>query len=229
MQIAIDTSTGIASLALIRDGGILAEMTWRCGQNHTVQLLPNLSGLLKQTDLDIASASGIIVALGPGSYNGLRVGLGTAKGLAFSLGVPLVGVSTLEVEAYQAAPTACGLQVCAIHDAGRGEIAEAIFAAGPEMMVRIEQEQITTLEALCRRVTCQTVFCGEYVPVIAAEIKTLLGDRAIIVPGVANTRRAGFLAELGLRRLSAGDYDDPSTLQPLYLRAPPITQPKDKK
>ncbi len=101
MQIAIDTSTDTASLALVQDSEMQAELTWRCGQNHTIQLLPQLAHLLKQTGLSLQSASCIIVARGPGSYNGLRVGISTAKGLAFSLDIPIIGISTLEVEAYQ--------------------------------------------------------------------------------------------------------------------------------
>src|SRR3990172_9448987 len=125
MHIAIDTSTDTASLALVRDSEIIAELTWRSEQNHSVQLLPNLAHLLNQTKHGLSSVSGIIVAKGPGGYNGLRVGLSTAKGLAFCLNVPMVGISTLEVEAYQHA--GMELPVCPIFNAGRGEIAAAIY------------------------------------------------------------------------------------------------------
>ena len=96
MQLAIDSSTDTASLAITRGNEVLAELTWRCGQNHSVELMPRLSRLLEQANIDLKSISGIIVARGPGSFNGLRVGISTAKGLAFSLGVPLVGINTLE-------------------------------------------------------------------------------------------------------------------------------------
>ena len=105
MQLAIDTSTDTASLALVQDSEILAELSWRCGQNHTTTLLPYLTSLLSQTGLKLGSVTGIIVARGPGSYNGLRVGISTAKGLALSLGISIVGVSTLAVAAYQHAET----------------------------------------------------------------------------------------------------------------------------
>ena len=94
MQLAIDTSTNTTSVALVQDSEVLAELTWRSGQNHTVELLPQLAHLLNQAKLNLQSASGIIVARGPGSFNGLRVGFSTAKGLAFSLGIPIVGIST---------------------------------------------------------------------------------------------------------------------------------------
>ena len=105
MQLSIDTSTDTAGLVLVRDGYILAELTWRCGQNHTRQLMPNLEHLLHQLELNPAEITGIIVARGPGSFNGLRVGISAAKGLAFSLDVPIVGISSLEAEAYQHAET----------------------------------------------------------------------------------------------------------------------------
>jgi len=125
MQLAIDTSTDRASIAIVQDNDVLAEFTWRCGQNHTRQLLPNLEHLLRQFELNPVEITGIIVARGPGSFNGLRVGISVAKGLAFSLGIPIIGVSSLEAEAYQHAET--GLPVCPIFNAGRGEIATAII------------------------------------------------------------------------------------------------------
>ncbi len=224
MQLAIDTSTGMASIALVRDSEVLAELTWHCGQNHTVELLPRLTDLLNQAGLNLQSASGVIVARGPGSFNGLRVGVSTAKGLAFSLGIPIVGVSTLEVAAYQHAET--GLPVCPIFSAGREEIATAIYQKKRDEWCQLAAEHITTVDTLCSQITTKTVFCGEFIPVIAAQLKKQLERKAVIPPSAALFRRAGFLAELGQQRLKAGDYDNPATLQPLYLRRPSITQPK---
>ncbi len=226
MQLAIDTSTDTASLALVQNGEVLAELTWRCGQNHTTQLLPHLSHLLNQAKLTLQSARGIIVAKGPGSYNGLRVGLSTAKGLALSLGIPIVGISTLEVEAYQ--QTQRGLPVCPIFNAGRGEIATAMYQMKRNKWCQLIAEHITTVDTLCSQITTKTIFCGEFVPFIAANLTKQLKQKAIILSPAAGLRRASFLAELGLRRLETGDYDNPVTLQPRYLRGPAITQPKNR-
>ena len=227
MQVAIDTSTDTASLALVQDGAVLAELTWRCGQNHSTQLLPHLSHLLKQSKLSLQSADCIIVAKGPGSYNGLRVGISTAKGLAFSLGIPIIGVSTLEVEAYQHAER--GLPICPIFNAGRGEIATAMYQKKGNKWCQLTAEHITTIEALCSQITSKTVFCGEFVSSIAERLRKPLKQKAIILSPATGLRRASFLAELGLKRFKAGDYDNPATLQPLYLRGPAITQPKPGK
>jgi tRNA threonylcarbamoyl adenosine modification protein YeaZ len=227
MQIAIDTSTDIASLALVQNGKVLAELTWHCRQNHTTQLLPNLAHLLKITDLSLKSADCIIVAKGPGSYNGLRVGISTAKGLAFSLNIPIVGISTLEAEAYQYADT--GLPVCPVFNAGREEIATATYQKKRGQWRQLIAEHLTNIEELCAQIVNKTVFCGEYVPDIAAELKKRLKQKAIILSPSAELRRAGFLAELGLKRFKTGDFDNPVTLQPLYFRAPAITQPRPGK
>ncbi len=224
MLIAIDTSTDFAGIALAREDTVFAEMNWRCGQNHTTQLLPALTFLLHQQALDVKTASGLIVARGPGSYNGLRVGLSTVKGLSFSLGVPVVGVGTMEVEAY--AHAARRLPVCVVFNAGRGEIAAACFQDVSGHWTRVAAERVTTLEDLCATVTGPTVFCGEYMPALEPRMREVLGDKAIFVSPAAGLRRAAYLVELGAKRLKAKDYDDPATLQPLYLRAPPITEPK---
>ncbi len=226
MQLAIDTSTDMASLALVQEDEVLAELTWHCGQNHTVELLPQLAYLLNKTGVNLQSTSCVIVARGPGSFNGLRVGVSTAKGLAFSLGVPIVGISTLEVAAYQHAET--GLPICPIFNAGREEIATAMYQQKRNKWRQLITEHITTVEALCSQITAKTIFCGEFIPFVAVRLREQLKQRAIIPPSTARFRRAGFLAELGQQRLRAGDDDNPATLQPIYLRRPPITKPKHR-
>ena len=224
MQLAIDTSTDTASLALVADGQVFAELTWRCGQNHTTQLLPNLNYLLEQNKLSLQSLTGIIVARGPGSFNGLRVGVSTAKGLAFSLGIPIVGVSSLEAEAYPYAQTA--LPVCPVFNAGRGEIATALYQKKRNRWQEFIPEHITTVEDICSQLSTRTIFVGEYVPSVASRLLKLLGKKAVIPSSLTGLRRASYLAELGVAKLNAGKDENPATLQPVYLRRPSITKAK---
>jgi tRNA threonylcarbamoyl adenosine modification protein YeaZ len=225
MQIAIDTSTDIASLALIKDGVILAELTWRCGQNHTIELYPRLDFLLNHSGLDIQTTDCIFVAKGPGSFNGLRVGVSAAKGLAFSLGIPIIGIGTLEATAYQHAET--GLPVCVVQNAGREEIAAAVYQKRPRKgWFQIASEHLTTVNALVNKIKVPTIFCGEINGATALQIKKLFKTRAIISTPAGQLRRAAYLAELGLQRQASGRFDDVATLQPLYLRRPPITERK---
>ena len=226
MYLAIDTSSETAGIATIQEGIIKAELTWHCGKNHTVELLSHLESLLRQSFLNIKDMKGIIVARGPGSFNGLRVGLGTAKGLAFSLEVPIVGISTLEAAAYQHAD--CGLPVCALFDAGRGEIAYAIYQLRGGEWRCLTPERLTTIDELCELIKERTVFCGEPTDAMLEQIRAELGETAVVPAPVARLRRPGFLAALGEKRLMAGLFDDVASLQPIYLRRPHISQPKSK-
>ncbi len=224
IQLAIDTSTDTASLALTAELDILAELTWRCGQNHTRTLLPNLAYLLERNDATVKSIDAVTVARGPGSFNGLRVGISIAKGLAFSLDIPIVGVSTLEAAAYQHAES--GLPVCAIQSAGRGEIAAAIYQMQDATWRQVQAEYLTTPANLAETISGKTIFCGDITPTLSDELKSRLGEKAVIATPAARLRRAGYLAELGRKRLAAKDWDDPASLAPLYLRRPHITKPK---
>ena len=224
MLLAIDTSTDTASLALAQDNTVLAELTWRSKQNHTTQLLPNLNQLFTLTGITAKDLAAIIVAQGPGSFNGLRVGISAAKGLAFSLGIPIVGINGLEVAAYQYAET--GLPVCAIFNAGRSEVATATYQKKYGKWQQLVKADIVTVEYLCKHITKKTIFCGEFLPAVTEQIITLLKSKAVIPPQIPDFKRASFLLELGKQRLDLGDVDNAVTLQPIYLRRPPIGAPK---
>ncbi|MFC1962818.1 tRNA (adenosine(37)-N6)-threonylcarbamoyltransferase complex dimerization subunit type 1 TsaB [Chloroflexota bacterium] len=224
MQLAIDTSNDYAGLALAREGKVIAEITWKAGQNHTTGLLPALLDLLRLAQVGPDSLSSISVALGPGSYNGLRAGLSTAKGLAFALDIPLVGIGTLEIEAYPHYPST--LPICPVHNAGREEIAAALYQWQDGKGQELEAPHLTTIPALIRKTDKATIFCGELTDDIVSQIKASLGHLAVIYPPVVTPRRVGFLTLLAWQRLSEDRSDDPATLQPLYLRGPAITTPK---
>ena len=222
MELAIDTSSTTASIALSHKGEILSELTWQSTRNHSVELTPNLAYLLKQAKLEPESIEAIIVAKGPGSFNGLRVGISVAKGMALSLGIPLLGVSTLEAESYPFSYT--GLPICPIIKASRREIATALYQWQNDDLNRLREEHLTTLAALCAEVRRETLFCGE-INDMADEIRQSVGELALIPPRAARLPRAGFLAALGWQKLNRGERDNPAALQPLYLRPPQITRP----
>ena len=231
MELSIDTATDTASVAISYKGRPLAEISWLAGQNHTVNLMPNALHLFKLTGEELNKIDAVFVSLGPGSYNGLRAGLSAAKGLALSLNIHLIGIGTLEVEAHPYADT--GLPICVIHNIGRGEIASATYRMLDTGWHKLIEEHITTLDALCKTIDSKTVVCGQFAafpenqPNPAQFIAERLGDLALIRE--TTLRRAGVLAELGWRRLEHGESDDIATLQPLYLRRPSITKPREKK
>jgi len=224
MYLAIDTSTGTAGLALIFGRHLVAEDTWCCTRNHSVELMPHITSILAKAKADTKDIAGIIVARGPGSFNGLRVGLGTAKGLAFGLGIPIASISTLSAAAYQHAAT--WLPICAILPAGRSEIAWAIYQDIDGKWLNSLPETISGPGEVYSYVTEPTVFAGEPSDELLHEIRLKLAGRAVI-PSSPKSRVCA-LAELGARRLDANEQDDVATLQPMYLRRPPITQPKPR-
>ena len=225
MELALDTSSRILGIALSDKGEIRALQIWETRQNHTIELLPHLVCLAKQAGVEVASIEAVIVATGPGSYNGLRAGISTAKGLALALNIPLLGVSTLEAEAYAFAFT--GLPVRVIHQAGREEIATALYRRKDNEWQCLEEENLARVETVWRRTKQRTLFCGDIPAHMAKQIQQTLSRRAIIRLN-SNLSCVSSLAVLGWRRLSKGGHDDPVTLQPLYLRPPHITKPKER-
>lgn len=224
MQIAIDTSNDIASIALTRDGAIISEMTWRCGQNHTVELYARLDFLVHQSSLELPQVNCIFVALGPGSFNGLRVGVSAAKGLALSLGIPIVGINTLEICAYPHASS--GLPICVVQNAGREEVAAAFYRNLRTGWKNTKPEELIKLDDLILKIKEKTIFCGDFDPATAIQIKKQGKGLAIIPSFSVRLRRAGVLAELGMKRFEMRLFDNLETLQPVYLRKPPITERK---
>lgn len=225
MELSIDTSTAWGGVALSRAGVMLAEITWKPGQNHTVELYPNINRLLDAVQAVTTDLKAVFVAIGPGSFNGLRAGISAAKGLAFSLDIPLKGVSTLEAEAYPFAFTS--LPVCPIHDAGRGEIAIALYSQQDNWQC-LREEHLTTIDKLPTEISAKTIFCGEIPDGYCEQIASLMGEKAIIPGPEARLRRPSMLAALGWQHLQAKGADNLTTLQPIYLRQPPITQRKKK-
>lgn len=220
MLAALDSSTKYAGVALWDERGLLAEANWLAGSNHTKQLLPMLKSLLAQQGAKAADLRAIAVALGPGSFTGLRVAVSAAKGLCLGLRVPLVVVGTLAYTAY--AQRLAGLPICPLVDAGRGQLYGALFDPLDETWPAGGTTGIAPLTALFDHVAETVVFCGELGATGAARIRERLGERALIADGASGLRRAACLAELGWQRFWAGDFADLATAQPLYVQRPAV-------
>ncbi len=219
MELSIDTASEVASVALSREGDLQAETTWRCRRNHTVELLPTIDALLAQGAVDRADLTAVFVCTGPGMYTGLRVGVSTAKGLAYALGLPALGVGRLELDAYPHA--AFPGPVVAVHRAGRGELAWAAYRADPWR--EVVAPRLSDPEALVRWARRRTLFVGEIDDALAERLRE--SGKATVASPAAATRRAGALAELAYARLAVGRSDDVALLRPVYLRPPAITPP----
>jgi len=143
LVLSLDTATRRGSIALARSGQILQEEALEERSGHARDLLPGIDRLLRGQGLVPAELAGVGVTLGPGSFTGVRVGMATAKGLAYSLDVGVAGLSTLEAlarAALQAQPVS-PLAVCAVLDAGRGEVYAAIFRVERGEPIRSTQDR----------------------------------------------------------------------------------------
>ncbi len=223
MELSIDTSSNLAGVAVSDQGRLVAEMTWRTAANHTVELMPAIDMLLSKMKVAYSDLKGIVVALGPGSFNGLRVGISAAKGLCASLSLPVAGVGTLEVEAWPFAVS--GLPVCPVHDAGRGELAVALFSGEDGVWRCHDAGRLVRTDELIATITRRTILCGEIPDKVEQALSQALGGLAVFPPEDVRLRRMACLAALGRRQLDRMT-DDPATLQPVYLRQPNITRPR---
>jgi tRNA threonylcarbamoyladenosine biosynthesis protein TsaB len=221
VELAIDSAGSPASVALTRAGALVAELTWHTQNNHSAELLPAIELLLDRAGVDRAQIRLIFVDRGPGGYAGLRVGISTAMGLALGLGSELVAVGRLEIDAWPHA--AYPGPICPLHQAGRGDLAWALYEHVGTWR-ELEAPRLTTLDELLAAAPRNALFCGE-VGGLEERITAAL-PRARIAAGAASIRRAAALAELGWRRYTAGERDNPVAVEPLYLREPSITQPK---
>ncbi len=224
MYLAIDTATDNLSVALLEEVELMGELNWRTHQNHTAELIPTILHLLGRAKSNLDAVEGIAVAKGPGGFTGLRVGITTAKGLAMSLRVPLVGVGTLEAWAYPY--VGLDLPVCPIMEVGRGEVAAAMFRRSNDSMRHMVEEHITTTDKLSPGIHEPTIFCGNLSDATKERLKESLTSNALFAGTQKASSRAYYVGRLGLIKVERHELDDPSTLQPIYLRRPSITQPR---
>lgn len=218
MILAIDTATRWTGLALHDGATVVAEHGWRSVNTQTVEMAPAIAQMLKRAEMATSDLKAIAVALGPGSYTGLRVGLGVAKGIALGVQIPLVGIPTLDIVA--AAVGQMPGQLVAVAEAGRRRITANCYSWQNKRGWRAEQlPSNTTWEELLEQLEPPAAFTGEISPQARRHIRHEAKGFQILRPA-ARVRRAAYLAELGWERLRKGEADDPAELVPLYLREP---------
>lgn len=215
--LAIDTSTLTAGLAVYTANGLLAELHWPAGRAQTAVLLGEVDRLLGLAALPLTSLGAVAAATGPGSFNGLRVGLSVAKGLAFALDLPLLGVPTLDATAYPHANS--GRPVRAVLAAGRNRLVSALYRRQGDLLTRVSAYANTPLAGLAALIVEPTLVCGE----LDTDAVTQLRAHAPLAqapPPALRQRRAGCLAELAWLRWQRGESDGVATLEPVYVHSP---------
>lgn len=211
MILHIETSTKICSVALSRNEELLGCIESSSDQFiHGEALTGMVQELLRQNTLDITSLSAISVAIGPGSYTGLRIGLATAKGLVFGLGVPFIGISSLE-----------SLTELARKKHPKASIAAAFDARRDEVFLRIQQEEIIFVNdqpAIITQTYNSPISPLVWVGDANSKLKSVLSlaehvFEDDIFPSASGQVRIAF------KRFMSGDFDDIEQIKPNYTKA----------
>jgi tRNA threonylcarbamoyladenosine biosynthesis protein TsaB len=225
VELSLDTASELASIALSDQGSVVAELTWICRANHSTEVLPALDDLIASAGVSRAQLAAIFVCRGPGSYGGLRAGISLGMSMAAALGIGILGVGRLELNAYP--HTRHGSPVVAIHRAGRGELAWAAYRARDGDLEELIAPRLDWADGLVEQAPRGAFFCGEIDEELSERL--LAHDPSIAIASeAASVRRAGFLAELAWRRFSRGERAQGGFVEPLYLREPNITKPKPR-
>lgn len=223
--ICIDTATDMASLALLQDGVVVAELSWRGGKTHTGVLASRLRQLATEARYSLGATTIVCVCTGPGSFNGIRTGMATAFGLAAGLDVPVYGSSALDLLAFPHAERSPAQR--AVLPAGRGEYYSALFGTRGGRWRRVSPYTIGDLEVLAAQSPARCLWCGSLDTHEVERLAELLGGARRWVAPVHNVRRASYLLPLALAEAAAGGPGTQERVQPLYLRRPAITSPRN--
>jgi tRNA threonylcarbamoyladenosine biosynthesis protein TsaB len=214
--LAIDTSTQVVGVALYDGTRVLSERIWTSKAFHTVELAPAIADMLDRSQVKFSEINSIAVALGPGSFTGLRIGLSLAKGMALARHLDIVGVPSLDILAAAQPPSK--LPMVAILEAGRGRLIAGWYWWEKDHWVIHGEYEILTPEALAEKLTQPIILCGE----LGDPWRQALGHRrknAKLASPARCLRRPSYLAELGWRKIQKKGGDDPATLSPFYLHS----------
>ena len=178
--LGIETSSLHGGVALVGERGLIAEYVLHIEVTYSERLLPAIDRLLADAGLGVPDLGGLAVAIGPGSFTGLRIGLATVKGLAAASGTPVVGVPTLRALAW-------GLPfsrhpICPLLDARKGEVYCALFRWTEGGLVQEMEDAALALEVLAARVAEPTIFVGDGAALHAPALAGALGPRALFAP-----------------------------------------------
>jgi tRNA threonylcarbamoyladenosine biosynthesis protein TsaB len=215
MLLAVDTSTGQMGLALYDGDQVIGELLWHSRHYHTVELAPAVADLLARSGLEMEKVQALGIALGPGSFTSLRVGLSFVKGLALARHLPIVGVPTLDIVA-AAQDVHDSMPLAAVLQAGRGRLALARYKVLDGSWQATGEPVVTNADELAESIRKPTIVCGE----LTADERQRLARKRVNVklasPAMC-VRRPAILAELAWERWQAGAVDDAAALAPIYL------------
>lgn len=217
--LALDSSGIVASVAVVEDDILVAEYTVNYKKTHSQTLLPMLDEIVKMTELDLKTIDAIVVAKGPGSFTGLRIGSATAKGLGLALDKPLVGIPTVEALAYNLYDVN-GL-ICPIMDARRKQVYTGIYRYEDHRLMTVKDQMAVGIEeflSMLNEMGEAVTFLGDGVPVF----KDIIADKLTVpfsfAPAHLSRQRAGAVGALGVLYYKEGRTETAAEHKPDYLR-----------
>ena len=216
MLLAVDTSTAQVGLALYDGSQVLSEMTWTTHQHHTTELAPALSGLLNRCGVSMDMVNALGVAIGPGSFTSLRVGLSLVKGIALARHIPVIGISTLDVVATAQPAGKHASRLAVVIQAGRKRIAVGWYKCLKSEWQAQGQVIGTTIDDLADEIESPTYVAGE----LSSDDRIRLARKRVnilLASPLYCIRRPSILADLAWARWQKNDVDDAASLAPVYL------------
>jgi tRNA threonylcarbamoyladenosine biosynthesis protein TsaB len=214
--LTIDTSTTVCSVALSNGEETVAEYLVNQGRTLTSRLLDCVDIVLKGAGLTVDDLDGFGVAIGPGSFTGLRVGVATAKGLAMAAGKPIAGFSSLAMLAMNL-PWAIH-PVCPMFDARKNEVYTGLYGCS-NAAVPLVDDRVVPPALFLESLSGPIIFVGEGAVRYRELIVAGMGERAIFAPASANLPRASAGALLAARAFVRGEAVPAAQLLPVYIRA----------
>jgi len=214
MLLALDTSTQTIGIALFDGAQVIGESIWKTQNHHTVEVAPALKELWDRCGVKANDIQAIGVALGPGSFTSLRIGLAVAKGMALALRIPMVGVPTLDILA--AAQPRSDNPLAVLLQVGRGRVAVGWYKWARHSWETQGSIEIKTVEKFSEEIETPTMVCGE---LTAPERQILARKRknVILSSPAGSLRRPSYLAEIAWRRWKTGKTDKVIPLAPIYI------------
>lgn len=216
--LALDTATQSCSVALIDNGSLLAELTRLNRRTHSRHLMDLIDAVCRMSDLKIGDVDGFAVTIGPGSFTGLRIGVSTIKGLAFSLNKPVVGVSSLNALAWQCAQSV--YLICPLLDARKKEVYYCRYRFKDNELIKDGNEKLASPVEAVHGIREPCIFVGNAAKFYQERISAELGDLAHFAAWGQNTIRASVIAYLGMSGFSRQRSIDVGLLVPQYIRKP---------
>lgn len=213
--LAIDSSSSVASAAIVSDDKLICETTLNNKLTHSQTLMPIIDDVFKMSEMTPDDIDVFAVCSGPGSFTGLRIGITTAKGLAHAAGKPVAGVNTLEAMAYNL--PYCPHLIVPIMDARREQVYTAFYKITDGVVREVSAPRAISL-ADCLdeilKIGEKAVFLGDGVPVFKDVIAEKLGELALFAPQNLNAQHAAAVAEAAKNK----ELMNYAALVPTYLR-----------